>query len=439
MNQRIVAFLFLILCGCSNQQKNTRTKINKQKEAPSWVSEIPENSNFYYGVGASPKVEGRAFISDAHERALSSLMQDMTQHPIDSSQIALWMKEGVLKEPNTNSGDTLNYEVFDEYENNSEYWVMYRLNKKQHWKNSEHQKQVLFSLAYSLFQQASTTSDYTESFILLAKALDALKPYWGLQNKYVTPDNQTIALENIVFEQIELMIKQIVIMQSSDLWLSVANNYQLPVQFRVLNQKEKEMTPLNNLPFTYAFNGNKTVFTSNAVGIIQTHLTVSHFKEQEGLITLTPAFDVLLNEQVSLETQTRINTMSKPSFQFEWQVQAPSIYVANSIPFQPYISSLKQAILTNGYTIVTNAEAADLVVSGTIESHALTDKQPNEISISLTLIGKNKQNELVYSHYFDPISAAHTEAKQAKDEAMSQLKQSLTHWTGQSMQAFFIQ
>jgi hypothetical protein len=432
----LLIVLILTMFSCASKKSITQ---KRTKSIPNWVAEKPSDNEFYYGIGAAPILADSSHIEDARESALNDLASNIEVNV---------SKNAILKQLENNQNIDSGFqkqiqlsnihqqssllEKATVFENQVEYWIMYRINKQNWVQYQKEQKQTTLENANKLYGNALTTPSFEKRFVGLALALDKLQPYWN-ESCMVYTNNDSIELGNLIVTTLTTMAKNVVVSEQSSLWLNLNNQFSTLASFKAICPVNGNIIPVTEVPFQITFLNNNQVTFSNQTGLIKQQIQVTNFKEQEGLISIKPQLKELVTDLVSNATQLIIEQLKTPVFVFEWQVEPPLIYIEPRTDLLPYLPTLKKTLLNKGFSISTNKKEANIIISGQTESWII---HKNQTSITyhtlLTLFGNNKSDKIIFSHNFKEVVGTHSNQEQAKLSSIEELKFQVDHWNIQS-------
>ncbi len=180
----IAILLVLIFSACSSKKKEAEAL---ELSKPSWVKSRPVSTQYFYGIGISPKVGGVSYYSDkAKEKALSDLSgQISTQIKSEQTMYRMEDNRGVYEylqsRVKATSDEFLEaYELVDEWEDLSNYYAFYRLSKSEFYALKAQRKEEALSMSYLKLQEANKAVENRDVMLAIeqsAAAIDAISAY----------------------------------------------------------------------------------------------------------------------------------------------------------------------------------------------------------------------------------------------------------------------
>lgn len=433
----VLGVFFLIACASKKNASNTVSK--KSEPAPNWITQKPVDSEYYYGIGASPITEDLSHIAIAKNRALADLASDV-EVTISSNSILYVMERAYKLDEHFEeqikvavSEQFSNLEVVAVFENQVEYWVLYRANKADWLANKQAKKNIALEKTFAWYNQAKATNNFQQRYVLLAKAIDMLQPYWN-ERCMIKTEQDSIALDNAITSELRSLVTNIKIAAQNDLWLNFDNGFKTNAQLNSFCPINGNVLPVTNATFEINFIDQTVNIISDVNGKINYPIKVNNFNNQEGLLQVKPNLNPLTNEICSELTQQLLANITAPHFVFEWQVEPPAIYIETNPAFIPYATTLKQVLLEQGFTLSTSKKEANIILSGQVESSTNdNDSRYKVCYTSLVLSGRNLADNIIFSYSFNETKGVHLNIEEARNLSAEELKQQVENWKAQSL------
>jgi hypothetical protein len=211
---RIIPFLLLFaLLSCKGSQpvaKPGESAVNTGAERPSWVRSRPVGDAFYIGIGRAVKS-----LPEPHEtarkNALNELASEISVTIEGNSLLHSFERRNQFDETFTSTIKTRTneqiegFEQVDAWENDTEYWVYYRLSKGEHARLKAARKQRAIDTAKDLYQRSRTSlsgGDLRAAFDQCLRALIAMRDHWG-ENDQVDLDGRRVPLANELYNELQ--------------------------------------------------------------------------------------------------------------------------------------------------------------------------------------------------------------------------------------------
>ena len=182
--KQLIAAIFLALLVACGSKKEVAQPVYAPK--PDWASSKPIESFYYAGIGMAYKSAGADFSAIAKNNALNDLASEISVNVSSSSLFyQVEQDENLRQEFQANtrlkSKENLEgYELVGSYENATEFWVYYRLDKSKFEALKKQRLENAIALSKQLFENAyqfKAGDQYAESVKFTVKAIAALEDY----------------------------------------------------------------------------------------------------------------------------------------------------------------------------------------------------------------------------------------------------------------------
>ncbi len=212
--------IFFILTGCSSKKKVEQIEANNLK--PSWVHQKPINPAYYYGVG---KADKKYHASDYQQSAKKLALEDLSSEievKLDAQSV-LYQKETSRNYFETYQSITQievsqnisGFEPVDSWNNENEYWVLYRLSKSNYKQIEADKRNHAVSQAVHYLDESENALDYKSRFEKLLLAMQSIKSYLN-EPLETTYNNTSIYLGNYITNKLEDMLDGLTISSSKE-------------------------------------------------------------------------------------------------------------------------------------------------------------------------------------------------------------------------------
>lgn len=212
-------FLLLILGGCHNGKKVSRSSL-PSKKMPAWIINRPVVPGYYTGIGVA-KIDPYTgnHVEIAKNNALNDLVSDISVTISSNSVIRQFENSAEFREEfesfskATIRDNIEGYELVGSWSDDQNYWVYYKLSKQHYRSVKERKLERAKALAYDLYSKAKVaenTGDIATALSLHLKALNALRYHLDEELSIVTEDgkiylaNELLAAVIQLFGQIEI-------------------------------------------------------------------------------------------------------------------------------------------------------------------------------------------------------------------------------------------
>lgn len=183
-NYLYLFFIIFLFTNC-----HTNRQVESLPPTPEWVTKKPINKNYYIGIGSAIKTVNIAdYQSNAKNIALADLSSDIsvnisTKSALHKMENALGYSEDFMLSTLATSKEHLEgYEVVASYENDTHYWIYYRLSKEKYRNLKAQKKQNAMQLALDFYKKGNENKELNNYYYALTfylKGLEAIKNYLG--------------------------------------------------------------------------------------------------------------------------------------------------------------------------------------------------------------------------------------------------------------------
>jgi hypothetical protein len=208
-----------LLVACKGSQQTSRTETPAttiEPERPNWVKSRPMSDSYYIGIGRAVKT-----LPEPHEtakkNALNELASEISVVVEGNSLLHSFERKNQFDETFTSTIKTRTneqlegFELVESWENNSEYWVYYRLSKSEHARLKAERKAKAIGTATDLLvrSRASVNSgDLRSAFDQALKGLLAMKDHWG-ENDQVDVGGKQVPLANELYNDLQKLTSNV--------------------------------------------------------------------------------------------------------------------------------------------------------------------------------------------------------------------------------------
>lgn len=264
--RNIVAVLFafaVILSACGDKNATKGNGKVEYAPAPEWINQRPSASGYYIGIGSCSKTaQPLDYQSIAKKNALNDLASEISVRVqgstfLNTLEVNKAFNEEFISNINTTTDEQIeDFEVAGTWENATEYWVYYRLNKAQFQAAKRAKKEQAMSAAYdymSKAKDAENKADVVTAVDLYLHGLFAMKNYWNEVNEFQAETGK-VFIENEIYTSLQRLITGLRIdVGTSKVVLAAENSYRYNGNVRVTYNNQ----PVKGISVNYSFPKNK--------------------------------------------------------------------------------------------------------------------------------------------------------------------------------------
>jgi len=426
----ITNLLLIVLLATNLIAQSTGSTTLPQKLIPGWVSKRPNSITKYIGIGMAEKSSGNNYQNEAKKNALFDLSSEIKVN-ISSNSILNTVQSNNQFSENYNSMIKLSsadniegFRLVDSYENDSQYWMYYELDKEEYENQKAQKKQSLVDKAVNLINLSAedeTQKNYTNSIKKKLQAFNLLMPYFNEDIKFQSKNGLTTVLD--LTNSIQKNLQSISIASPKTYY--TVKPYQNTYDNLKFEIAYNEKMPLKDFPISVSLENDKIKLmnekiTTNLEGKAELSIKSVSLIENTIGISLTPDLNKLTeNDSGSVFSVELLKKFIQiPELKSGLKIQPIQITVQTTEQNFSKINESKivmQLILKKmnlpEVVLTETAQTADYIIeciantSKDISSDALNSKfgiQLAKLNVQLNL--KNaKTNEVIYTGLADEI------------------------------------
>ncbi len=414
-----------ILLGCASS-----SKVSNAPTAPAWVQGRPTVAGYYIGIGSARKTTPD-YQQAAKQSALADLASDISVSISAQSVLNAFESQNFFSEDFRSSiraeaqKELEGYEVVDSWEDQSTYWVYYRLSRDTYRRMVEEKKASATAKSLDFYDKAVNAmeaNDAKTAMLMLVKALEPIKPYFAetitatyrdrqiyLGNEIITSLTNTLHSLSITGPK-AVDVKLGTPVESPQLTYLVANGNGIPQKSIPLKVAYTERPLVNNRTTTNQ--QGQASFSIDAVRSKKVSETITVEVDFEAIVkegTRDFAIGKMLSRLKTPATETRINVVRPKFF-----ITSDETNLGSPVERKPLADALKRKMLEAGFPVTDNRSEADYIVSLTAATQQ-TGQAPQyvQVNLNLKLNVTNPAGNTVYTFTADRINASHFEAQTA--------------------------
>lgn len=446
MNARFILFIAVVFLAACKGKKDTAASNEKttiEVPAPEWVGNRPHSPSYYIGIGSCSKAsQPYDYQTIAKKNALNDLASEISvrvqgQTFLNSLEVNKSFSEEFISNVSTSTDAKIeDYEIAGTWENRSEFWVFYRLDKGKYQAQKLAKKSAALNLANDFYQkglEAEKNANVTAAFDLYMRGIFALKDYWNESNEYMS-DKGKVFLDNEIFSamqsmcgNLKLTTDQIKVRLSSD------NNFSTDV----LATLSLNGQAIKGLTVKYSY---EKVQGMHRAEVITTEIGSASVPVSEANVSTTGnsvTIELDLSKLKVQDLDQKVQDGFIQSFKTDRKVIPieailPSVFItSNELVYGAVSSSkvlqtaLSGALVSKGLRIASNAAEADYTAA--IESNTKEGGQANGFVVAfleMNLTVKNrKSGEIVFSEVLSSVKGLQLNKDAAGIEAYKKGKE----------------
>jgi hypothetical protein len=354
-----IVFGFIMLLSLTNC--NTKKQISQAETyvpQPGWINNKPIDSQYYFGVG---KADKRFHTSEYQQAAKKMALEDLASEievKLDAKSV-LYQKETSLEYYETYQAtiqievtqNISGFEPVDSWNNENEYWVLYRLSKNKYAHIEAEKRNQAISKALYYIDASESSTNFKQRFDHLILAMESIKLYLNKPLK-TTFNNSTIYLGNYVTNKIETMLEGLMIYSSKDkIDLDLYNCYSATSNWSL----QYNDLPIGNFPVRIKFKtySSQLAYT-NENGVFSYDLADKYYNNTPPLIEAWINTTDLIDDELILSLFRQKYAISRT----EVSLHKP-VFLIKSDHGENII---QQEIIKAGGKVTTNMQQAGIIL-----------------------------------------------------------------------------
>lgn len=372
--KRFLSLLILAFWACS-----PKVQLPPEPAKPDWLSAKPFPAGYYTGIGHSMKDGSSNYIQMAKKSALEDLVSEIKVTVSSTSVLSQIDQDKSFQESyeqiiQTSAADEIEeFELADAWEDETNYWVYYRLSKARYREIKEEQKRNAVLLSTDYFRKAREAEKAgmrVPAIGFYFQALRSIEKYLG-EPITIASEGHEILLTNEIYASIQSLLDKIAL-EAEPRELMVNRRINQNGQAVLVKAVYKDTNgPATGIPLIAKFEkGSGEVFPSykcDELGSAKILLNKIGSRDLEQTVGIRINVDELAGSTGSSIFSMVANTLKLPSAQLLLKVQRPVVYLTSeekslgtSKDSDQISNKLKNLLAKAGFEFTANKEAADL-------------------------------------------------------------------------------
>lgn len=367
--------LFFLIAACSPKVKAPDPEALK----PGWLKNQPFQEGYYTGIGHSIKDGSNNYVQAAKKSALDDLVSQIKVNVSSTSVLSFMEVDRKLQEQyeqiiQTTAADEIEeYELVDAWEDQSNYWVYYRLSIGRYRQIKEEQKRNATTLAVDYLtkgKSAERASERLQAITYYFQAFRSVEKYLAEPIR-VPLDGKEVLLVNEIYASIQSLLDKInVQVTPSEIALNRRVNQTQHQVIAKASYKDLK-SPTVALPLKATFEkGSGDVYPeykTDEQGQSKILLNRIGSKDLEQTLAVKVNIDALSGTSSSPVYKLIAGTFNLPGAQVNMKVQRPVVFVSSdeksfgsAKPNSQITNKLKNMLANNGFEFTEDKNVADL-------------------------------------------------------------------------------
>ncbi|WP_421917926.1 LamG-like jellyroll fold domain-containing protein [Marinifilum sp.] len=382
---------------------------------PSWVISRPINTMYYTGIGYAEKSQ-EDYMKVAKQKALSDLISEIEVKVASNSllntldengQVSTSFQEDIKVEAQHTIGD---YQLVEAWENDTEYWVFYQLNKYDYKEKERIRIERIQQKAYDNLQKARRHKISGNISAAIFNYIEGLRLIQSDLNKNLAyqVNGETIYLGNELY--------QALLDTFDDIELSAIPGSVSAQTFQAVKEPisiivKQGAYSIANLPLKAEFTSGSGDLNANLLtndnGSAKLQILNVSSKQSRQIVSIKPDIEKLCaaNDKVVRKLIANIKSIPEAQVSINLEAQALKAFLRQGqYGNSALIKSLKRILSNNYFNFVPNESSADIIVDlseefrqGGMLSGEMYNMKEYFTSVSLEIVKRNTQ-ETVFQY-----------------------------------------
>jgi hypothetical protein len=446
----ILVFLLAGVLGlsCGKPKEITQTSPTPTQEtAPEWVNNRPTSGSYYIGIGsASKKAFPYDYASIAQKNGLNDMASGVSvrvqgQTFLNSMESNHVFSEDFRSNINTTTDIVFeDYELVDVYENKTDYWVYFRMNKSLYSQQVAQKKKNVLDKSYEAFrlgEEAAKRNQINLAVDHYLHGLFTMKAYWNEPNEYLTENSETILLDQAIYRGIQQSLGQTLLsFDETAVVLTATTHFNQSIEINTtVNGQAASGVPLRYIyPSDKFLRPKKTVSGTNGKALVD----IQHpaFNASSPLLEVSISTDDLIPADLDQKTaKSIVQSAVPPMIQIPIKIVVPSFTVlsvekeAGVNADQHVLASAIQSYLTQqGFTLESRSGGTTTftihLTANTTDNGMVNDFASSLLEMEMK-VTDNASGAVVYQNNTNSIKGVQLNPKAASLEAYKKAKNKL--------------
>jgi len=376
MQSRTWISLFVIFISCSS-----RVTTVQSPPKPDWLKQKPVDGRYFIGIGHGLKDGKGNHISAAKSSALEDLISEIRVKVSASTALSILdigkdFSEKYEQIIRTSAADDIEgFELLDSWEDESNYWVLYRLSKSTYQEIKAKRKKAASDLGYDFYIKAISAESegkVSTAFSFYFQALLAIEKYLD-EPIPVLVEGRELLLNNEIISGTQRLLNRIELLHSPSVAEIPRRPSTNPTSIFIEARDRVTSKLIGDLHLINSF--------KKGSGEIQQKLNTSPTEKAKLVITriTSPESELIINAQLDLNRQAGgnpseitklvLSRLATPESSVRLSVRKPLIYLASEERFegnpktgQRISNFIRNYLNLQGFGFTDNIQEAELII-----------------------------------------------------------------------------
>lgn len=291
MKKYVIVLLVLFLASCAAKKQAA-----EYEALPDWVKQKPIIPGYYVGIASVKKVGTSAqYTAKARQQALTDLAESVSSNVsatsvLHSIETEYGFSESYNQKIEISTDDYLEgFDPVDSYENESSYWVYYKIDKATYHEMKEKRKKEAIATALAKYESGIAEQKLNkpkEALSFYLQGLQAIKRYLNEETPAKYKGN-SVDIGNELYSSASDILNALVIeAETSEIKVKRGESFAYPIDFLVTYKGN----PVQGIPVQFSYTGGylkKDRQNSSANGIVKLEPEVLYSRNGKEQISAT--------------------------------------------------------------------------------------------------------------------------------------------------------
>ncbi len=376
----LLSFWTLLLLGCSSSRQISHAEL--VENAPDWVKQTPNHTGYYHGVGMAVKTNQGDFRERARQNALSELAAGISVQISSTSVLNQFDIDNISTEYFRDNirmsaqQDLEGYELVENWENDHQYWVYYRLSRSRFEQIRQERQQSAVNQSMSKYEQArqfASQGQLAQALGFYVQAFEDVRDFLGEDLNANMDGEKKNYTTSLMTDYIQLLQSLEVVYPHNKLAIKPGARPGLaPVEVRVLDSDNRAVS---GIPVDTRFSwrtGHRIENTTSANGSFYLNIYgLRPGSRNEEVVSQIRVQRIVEENTNDIVIRRMLTSMAQDLFVLPVEVITPAIYLSIESEEDLDFSGLKQDVTSllrqDGFNVIRQQDYADLLMQFQVE------------------------------------------------------------------------
>lgn len=428
-------FIILWLAGCSSGRKMSHAEL--MKDAPQWARQTPTHPAYFHGVGMAVKANTPDYRERARQNALSELAGNISVDISSTSVLNYFEFDHVQSDYFRDNIEMSTrqylegFELVDNWENDHQYWVYYRLSKAHYQQIKQERISRALSQSQSRFEQArdfAQNGNAAEAAAFYIRAFEDISDFLG-EDLRTTIDGVEIPYTTTLMAELIGLLQNLTIHYPVKK-LTIDPRAIAPLEPLV---KDAQLRPVAGIPIKTTFSWRPGIQTDNISntrgGFLIPLQDITPATRNPQISTVIDVNRLIRDNTSNHMVRNMLEIINVNPFVLPIRVMAPVFYISveahnlgESFSGQNIEDQFTRLLRQDGFQVSASSQAAEYtlhILASTTQGQERNHRFSSSLRVSFIL--KDQAGNTVFSKTEDSISGTGSSFSAAGEDAFRSL------------------